>query len=78
MIQEIPETDSIRELAEFWDTHDLADFEGQLEEVREPVFRRKAEVRVQLEQKQMRDTAAQQARKIQGDRRYGLDSRMDS
>ncbi len=36
----IPDTDSIRELAEFWDTHDVTDFEDRLEEVREPVFRR--------------------------------------
>ena len=34
----IPRTDSIRELAEFWDTHDLTDFEDELEEVTEPVF----------------------------------------
>jgi len=33
-----PTTDSIEELAKFWDTHDLADFEGNLEEVNEPVF----------------------------------------
>lgn len=37
----IPNTDSIRELAEFWDTHDVTDFEGQLEEVKEPVFARR-------------------------------------
>jgi hypothetical protein len=30
--------DSIEELARFWDTHDLTDFEGNLEEVRQPVF----------------------------------------
>lgn len=36
--KKIPQTDSIRELAEFWDTHDLTDFEDELEEVREPVF----------------------------------------
>jgi hypothetical protein len=36
--QPIPETDSIQGLAKFWDTHDLADFEDQLEEVVEPVF----------------------------------------
>ena len=35
---EIPNTESIKELAEFWDTHDLTDFEDQLEEVKEPVF----------------------------------------
>ena len=36
--KKIPQTDSIRELAEFWDTHDLTDFEDELEEVRKPVF----------------------------------------
>jgi hypothetical protein len=34
----LPRTDSIQELAKFWDTHDLTDFEGELEEVTEPVF----------------------------------------
>ena len=34
----IPQTDSIQELADFWDTHDLTDFENELEEVTEPVF----------------------------------------
>ncbi len=37
----LPETDSIEELARFWDTHDLTDFEDQLEVVSEPVFRRR-------------------------------------
>jgi hypothetical protein len=36
--QRLPQTDSIQELAHFWDTHDLTDFEDQLEEVTEPVF----------------------------------------
>jgi len=36
--QGLPETDSIQELARFWDTHDLTDFESALEEVGEPVF----------------------------------------
>lgn len=39
----IPETDSIEELASFWDTHDLTDFEDQLEEVTEVVFERSIE-----------------------------------
>src|SRR5262245_8194231 len=39
--QRIPETDSIEELSNFWDSHDLTDFEDQLEEVRKPVFVRK-------------------------------------
>ena len=36
--QRIPNTDSIEELSKFWDTHDLTDFEDQLEEVHAPVF----------------------------------------
>jgi len=34
----IPKTDSIQELAEFWDTHDITDFFDELEEISEPVF----------------------------------------
>lgn len=34
----IPGTDSIEELARFWDSHDLTELEEQLEEVEEPVF----------------------------------------
>ena len=34
----IPVTDSIRELAEFWDAHDLTAFDDQLEEVVAPLF----------------------------------------
>jgi hypothetical protein len=34
----LPATDSIEELAKFWETHDLADFEEHLEEADEPVF----------------------------------------
>lgn len=37
-IPQIPQTDSIEELARFWDTHDLTDFEAQLEEVTVPIF----------------------------------------
>ena len=39
----IPQTDSIHELAQFWDTHDLTDFKDQLEEVTEPIFERTPE-----------------------------------
>lgn len=39
----IPQTDSIEELARFWQTHDLTDFEDELEEMTEPVFVRKDE-----------------------------------
>ncbi len=37
----IPQTDSIEELARFWDTHDLTDFQDELEEVPGPVFEQK-------------------------------------
>jgi predicted DNA binding CopG/RHH family protein len=47
--QQIPQIDSIEELAHFWDTHDLTDFENQLEEVTVPVFEREAKVTVQLQ-----------------------------
>jgi len=39
----IPKIDSIKELARFWDTHDLTNFEEDLEEVEEPVFERGTE-----------------------------------
>lgn len=45
---QLPQTDSIQALAEFWDTHDLTDFDGQMEEVTEPVFERGAVVRLHL------------------------------
>jgi hypothetical protein len=35
--RKIPKTDSIEELARFWDTHDLTDFEDQLEDVSERI-----------------------------------------
>ncbi len=38
MAQKIPQTDSIQELAQFWDVHDLTDFEEQLKEVSGTVF----------------------------------------
>jgi len=36
-------------LAHFWETHDLADFFDELEEVNEPVFERQDVVTVRLE-----------------------------
>jgi hypothetical protein len=55
----LPRTDSIRELAKFWDTHDLTDFEDQLEELTEPVFVRGTPVQVSLPSR-----AAEAIRKI--------------
>ena len=39
----IPQTDSVEELARFWDAHDLTKFEEELEEVNAPVFERDGE-----------------------------------
>lgn len=51
----IPSTDSIRELAEFWDTHDLTDVVDELEEVHEAVFSRRTDsVRVPLSPDELR------------------------
>lgn len=47
----IPQSDSIREAANFWDTHDLTDFEDQIEEVTEPVFEREKVVQIHLSTK---------------------------
>ena len=44
MTANLPKTDSITELASFWDVHDLTDFDDHLEEVMEPVFERKGTV----------------------------------
>jgi CopG antitoxin of type II toxin-antitoxin system len=44
--QRIPQTDSIRKLAQFWDTHDVTDFDEELEEVTEPVFRSRGKAAV--------------------------------
>lgn len=45
----LPTTDSIEKLARFWDTHDLTDFEHDLEEVKEPVFQPHKGIEVRLE-----------------------------
>ena len=49
----IPQTDSIQELADFWDTHDLTDFEDELEEVNDPVFELKTQLLVPLEPREL-------------------------
>jgi len=45
----LPQTDSIQELAQFWDTHDVTDFEDELEEVTEPVFERRSVIALDLD-----------------------------
>lgn len=50
--QRLPKTDSIQELAQFWDKHDLTDFEDELEEVNEPVFDTATVIPLNLELKE--------------------------
>ena len=45
----LPRTDSVQELAEFWDTHDLTDYQSELQEVTEPVFSRRGAITVRLQ-----------------------------
>src|SRR5439155_27371477 len=47
--RKLPRTDSIQELAKFWDSHDLTDFEDDLEEVKKAMFARSAPIKVQLQ-----------------------------
>lgn len=50
-MSKIPQTDSVAELARFWDTHEVTDFEDELEEVKVTVFDRGSQnvVRVPLQ-----------------------------
>jgi CopG antitoxin of type II toxin-antitoxin system len=60
----LPQTDSIQKLAEFWDNHDLADFENELEEVAAPVFVRRAAIKVPLESLEVK--AVEQLAEVKG------------
>ena len=56
----LPATDSIQELATFWQQYDVTDFEDELEEVAEPIFQRAHVVGValtQAEHQAIRDAA---------------------
>jgi len=46
--QQIAQTDSIRKLAQFWDTHDVTEFDDELEEVTESVFEAKGGAGVEV------------------------------
>jgi predicted DNA binding CopG/RHH family protein len=60
----LPKIDSIEKLAEFWDTHDLTDFESELEEVAEPVFVRGNAIKVHLKSREAK--AVQQMAQAKG------------
>ena len=51
-MMKLPQTDSIEKMAEFWDSHDVTDFEEELEEVADPVFQSKTVVKVPLDSQQ--------------------------
>ena len=57
----LPDTDSVEELAGFWDHHDLTDFEQCLEEAPEPVFVRAKEAFVRI---RLRPAEAQHLKRI--------------
>ena len=61
--EKIPQIDSIQEMAKFWDTHDLADFQDQLEEVKD-VFERESILKVYLPPKEA--DAVKQLAKLKG------------
>jgi hypothetical protein len=60
----LPTTDSIQELADFWDTHDVTDFAEALEEIKEPIFVRGVTINVPLESRQAQ--AAEQMAQAKG------------
>ena len=57
----IPFTDSIDELARFWDSHDLTDFSDQFEEVTGPVFARRTGTNVTV---RLRPAEARAVRRV--------------
>ena len=48
----MPKTDSIQELANFWDAHHITDFEDELEEATESVFARGNQVTIRLDERE--------------------------
>lgn len=56
--QSLPRIDAIERLAQFWDTHDLTDFEHELEEIKGPVFARREKISVVI------DLPAREARRV--------------
>lgn len=65
---QIPETDSIEELAKFWDTHDVTEFEDELEEVTEPVFASNLRISIVI---QLESEEAKEVEKIAESRGMG-------
>jgi hypothetical protein len=49
----IPNTDSIKGLAQFWDSYEITDFIDEVEEVTEPVFEHGKDVLVHLDKEEV-------------------------
>ena len=62
----MPNSDSIHELAQFWDSHDLTEFEDQLEEVTETLFERKPETVIRVHFQRQEFDLLRQMAKAQG------------
>jgi len=62
----MPNSDSIHELAQFWDAHDLTEFEDQLEEVTAPLFERKSETVIRVHFQRQEFDLLRQMAKAQG------------
>ena len=54
----IPRTDSIQELARFWDSHDLTEFDDALEEVQGRAFERATVVSIALSPEELESVRA--------------------
>jgi hypothetical protein len=76
--RKLPDTDSIQELARFWDTHDLTGFEPDLEAVGEPVFVRSKGASLSVDLPPPRDSARKAKRKVQACKGNDGSPRMDS
>jgi hypothetical protein len=47
--EKIPQTDSIKEISDFWDTHDNTTYANELEEVHKQIFDNSKEVSIKLD-----------------------------
>jgi len=70
--RKIPESDSVEELARFWDTHDLTDFEDLLENVPKRVFERNLETVIPVRLRRQEVEEVKRVAKTRGVRESAL------
>jgi len=70
--RKIPESDSVEELARFWDTHDLTEFEDLLENVPKRVFERKPETVIPVRLRRQEVEEVKRVAKTRGVRESAL------